>query len=990
MQFGILGRLEVSKDGQVIEVKGAKQRALLTLLLLHPNHTVSKDGIIDALWGEDLTGREAATLRVHIAHLRQTLQPLTRDRPELIITRPPGYLLSVDPDAIDANRFERLAVEGRRLLSDDPERAEERLREALSLWRGSALEEVSYELFGEGEARRLEELRLSAMEDLFEARLAQEADHELVGELESLLAVHPLRERLWGHLMLGLYRSGRQADALSAYRRMASHLGELGLEPGPQVRQLEDRILVNDPLLIRAGGERRTNRRPPAERTRLIGRAKQVVDLQSKLKSAQILTLTGTGGVGKTRLAQHLAWSLIDRGTEVWWVELGGLADPHLISEQIAAAGGVAQGPDLPIANLLGRLLSERTIVVVLDNCEHLVDECARLVDELLTQAPELKFIVTSREPLQVPGELVWRVPSLPVPDLSTPAPEMGGFPSIELFLERARSRGIDVASSSMTAVATVCRRLDGIPLAIELAAARSAALSPEELSSRLNDRFALLERGGRTALARHRTLEAAIDWSFRLLSPVDQVLLSRLSVFVTGFEIEDAQTVCGFDPIEPAEVERGIERLVDKSMIELSGDPLLRRFRFTESIKAFAWDRLADPPDVVLERHRDWALQFARAGGSGILENDGYWFPRMEAAYEEFRAAFHESLRRGEVEDAIRLVSNLSAGFLLWRHTNEALDWLESAVRHAREVPGGVKPSTLAFGLLSLGPYLCYHNRFDEGCETLAEAAQLFTELNNPVGMMWTRYQQSFFPADGDPKTSLDFAEAAASLARQIGGPVVMAFTLSRLAENTILATSYREMPSDEELDTVLALCEEAGGHSRQLPQSYASGVVKVAKGAAIALQGNPDEGFALMDEGIAVRSRFHVGVPCAAALVSAGQLAFRLGYEERAVNLFSRGLIALKDEGLPYSARSALAGVAAFLRKTDTGAAARLLGAAISLRPSFVYGHCIFNDEERLFDEVRTELGDGPYLAELGKGQRLTVRAAIDMALSHLPTVA
>jgi predicted ATPase/DNA-binding SARP family transcriptional activator len=988
VQFGILGRLHVSKDGQAIEVKGAKQRALLTLLLLHPNQAVSKDGIIDALWGEGLSGREAATLRVHVAHLRQALQPLSRDRPELIITRPPGYLLSVDPDAIDANRFERLAVEGRRLLPDDPERAEERLREALRLWRGSALEEVSYELFAEGEARRLEELRLSAMEDFFEARLARDADHELVGELESLLAVHPLRERLWGHLMLCLYRSGRQADALGAYRRIANHLGELGLEPGPELRQLEDRILVNDPMLIRAGSERRTNRRPPAERTRLIGRAKQAVELQSKLKSAQILTLTGTGGVGKTRLAQHLAWSLIDSGTEVWWVELGGLADPHLISEQIAAAGGVAQGPDLPIADLLGRLLSERTIVVVLDNCEHLVDECARLVDELLTQAPELKFIVTSREPLQVPGELVWRVPSLPVPDLSTPPTEMGGFPSIELFLERARSRGIDIASSSMAAVATVCRRLDGIPLAIELAAARSAALSPEELSSRLNDRFALLERGGRTALARHRTLEAAIDWSFRLLSPDDQVLLSRLSVFVTGFEIEDAQAVCGFDPIEPAEVERGIERLVDKSMIELSGDPLLRRFRFTESIKAFAWDRLSDPPDVILERHRDWALQFARAGGSGILENDGYWFPRMEAAYEEFRAAFQESLRRGQVEDAIRLVSNLSAGFLLWRHTNEALDWLEVAVRHARQTPG-VRTSTLAFGLMSLGPYLCYHNRFDEGCETLAEAAQLFTELNNPVGMMWTRYQQSFFPADGDPKTSLDFAEAAASLARQIGGPLVMGFTLSRLAETTILATAYREMPADEDLDTVLALCEEASGYCRQLPQSYASGVVKVATGAAIALQGNPDEGFALMDEGIAVRSRFHVGVPCAAALVSAGQLAFRLGYEERAVNLYSRGLNALKDEGLPYSARSALAGVAACLRKTNPVAAARLLGAAISLRPSFVYGHCIFNDEERLFDEVRTELGDGSYLAELGKGQRLSVRAAIDMALTHLPTV-
>ncbi|HEX5672511.1 MAG TPA: BTAD domain-containing putative transcriptional regulator, partial [Acidimicrobiia bacterium] len=785
MHFGILGRLEVSQDGRAIEIKGAKQRALLALLLLHPNQAVSRDGIIDALWGEDLNGREAGTLRVHIAHLRKALQPTSIDQPGPIVTQPPGYLLRIDPGSIDAKRFERLAAEGRRLLYGDPEQAEERLSQALSLWRGPALEEVAYELFAEGEARRLDELRLAAMEDLFDAQLARGSDHDLVGELEGLVTTHPLRERLWGQLMVALYRSGRQADALATYRRLSDHLGhELGLGPSAQLRQLEERILLNDPTLRKPALRMGPHRRPPVERTDLIGRASQVAALEAKLRAAQLLTLTGTGGVGKTRLAQRLAWSQIEAGVDVWWVELGALADPRLIPDQIAAAGGVAQGPDLETVELLGRLLSERELVIVLDNCEHLVEASAQLVDDLLTHAPGLKFIVTSREPLQVHGELVWRVPSLPVPELTDQAADLITFPSVELFVDRARARGITIELSALPALATICRKLDGIPLAIELAAARITSFTPEELSARLTDRFSLLERGGRTALARHRTLEAAIDWSFRLLSAGDQLLLSRLSVFVTGFDLEAAQAVCAFDPLTADDVADGVERLADKSMIEFSPDPTRRRFRFTESIQAFAWDRLPGEANEVLSRHRVWAMSLAGTGALGILEDEGVWYPRLNGAYGEFRAAFNESLRRGEIDAGLRLVGTLG-GFLMWRHSNEALEWLERGVQAAQQAPSQVKPSTKALGLLSLGTYLFFHNRFDEGHATLEAAAALYAELGHTAGLMWTRYQQSFFPKSGDPEECVGFAQAAVALARQLGAPPVpMAYTLTRLAE--------------------------------------------------------------------------------------------------------------------------------------------------------------------------------------------------------------
>jgi len=990
VQFGILGRLEVSADGSVIEVKGPKQRALLIFLLLHPNQAVSTEAIIDALWGEELSGREEATLRVHIANLRRTLETIpAHGSPELIVTRAPGYLLRVDPAAIDSTRFERLAAEGRRLLYDDVEQAEDRLAEALRQWRGSALEDVVYETFAQGEIRRLDELRVSTIEDLVEARLAMDSQVELVGELESLVADHPLRERLWGQLMVALYRSGRQADALAAYRRLAHLLGQqLGLEPSPQLRLLEDRILLNDPTLLKPALRMGPHRRPPAERTRLIGRTSQVAELQARLRAGQLLTLTGTGGVGKTRLAQHLAWSQIEAGTEVWWVELGGLADPELIPKQIASAGGISQGPDIELVELLGRLLGDRELVIVLDNCEHLVDECARVVDDLLTLAPALKFLVTSREPLQVSGELIWRVPSLLVPQVATDNADLATFPSIELFLERAQARGIAVELSSLPAVAAICRRLDGIPLAIELAAARINTFTPEELSLRLSNRFSLLERGGRMALARHRTLEAAIDWSFQLLSSTDQRLLSRLAVFVTGFEVDAAREVCGFDPIAPEEVEAGIERLSDKSMIEPTADPLNRRFRFTESIQAFAWDRLLDQPDELLGRHRDWALRLASKGGKGILEHEGFWFPRLEAAYLEFRAAFNESLRRGEPEIGLQLVGRLG-GFLMWRHMNEALEWLEKGVEAAEAATSPPAPLTMAMGLLALGPYLCYHNRFDEGCQRLVEAAEIYTRLDQPVGLMWTRYQQSFFPISGDPKESLEYAEAALSLARQVASPLLMAYALSRLAETMLLQSAHKEAPSPEVLEKVLAVCDEASSYCRQLPQAYASGVAKVVAGSVLALQGHEAEGFTLIDEGIVERGRFHVSIPCAGALASAGQLAFRLGYEDRSRALLHKGLQALKDVGLPFSARSALVGAAASLRKRSPQAAVRLLGAAASLRPSFEYGLCIIEDEERVFDDVRNEVGDDVYFAELGYGQRLGARNAIDLALSHIDGV-
>lgn len=987
LQYGILGSLEVSREGSAVEVNGPKQRALLLLLLLHANEVLSTDRIVDALWGEQGNGREMGTLRVHIANLRKVLEP-GRPRgagPEILLTRPPGYLLRVDREGIDSNRFERLVAEGRRALDVDPGHASDRLTEALSLWRGSALEDVTYETFAQAEIQRLNELRLSTVEDLNEARLATGDHAGLVGELESQVSKNPLRERLWGQLMLALYRVGRQADALAAHRRLTDLLGQQGLVPGPGMSLLEDRILLNDPTLIKPALKLGPHRHPPAERTKLIGRGGALTELQSRLTSARLLTLTGTGGVGKTRLAQRLAWSMIENGGEVWWVELGSLYDAQLIPAQIAAAGGISQDADVETVDLLVRFVSTRELVIVLDNCEHVVDASARLVDRLLTEAPGVRFITTTREPLQVDGEQVWRVLSLSVPDTTAPTTELESYSSVELFVDRARARGADIEQSALPAVACICRRLDGIPLALELAAARTNTLAPAEVSARLADRFSLLERGGRTALARHQTLEAAIDWSFQLLDEPDRRLLTRLAVFVAGFDLEAAREVCAFEPLTADDVDVGVERLVDKSMIELSTLGPDRRFRLTESIQAFAWDRLVDVPDHVLARHGSWALRLAVVGGRGLLFDEGFWYPKLEAAHEDLRSAFNEFLRLGDVDAVLRLVGSLG-GYFCWRHTRDGLEWLETAVKAAEERPEVVRPGSMALGLLALGPYLCYHNRFEEGRQRLDDAAERYSALDHQMGLMWTRFQQSFFPKDNHPRECVRYAESAVELARQLSDPVAMAYSLTRLAETLLLRSTHRGDPIADELDVISTLCDEARSYCQELPQAYASAVEKTVSGSALALGGRVEEGLTRIEAGLSDRRRFAAGVPCAAELVSAGQLALRLGHEDRANALIRQGLQAFQDLGLLYATRSALVGAAVALRKQDPIIAARILGAAGCLQPSFLYGTCFVADEDHVVEQVRTDLGSSDFSVEEDLGTRLDAREAIDLALAHM----
>jgi predicted ATPase/DNA-binding SARP family transcriptional activator len=610
MEFGILGPLRVVGPGGEIAVAGAKRRALLAVLLLARGDAVTADRLIDELWGEQPPATAAKALQVHVSQLRQALgdgQP--------IVTRPTGYAVELAPSALDLERFERGLEDGRRLrAAGDEAGAAEALRAGLELFRGPALSDV--ELLGRAstEGQRLDGLRLAALEDRLELDLALGRHAAAVPELEALVAEHPYRERLHAHLMLALYRDGRQADALDAYRRARTLLvEELGLEPGPELQRLEAAILAQDPALEL--GERPPPAQPaparapalPARASSLVGREAELAELEALLGDPEIrlVTLMGPGGVGKTRLALELAHRSPD---SVRFVPLAAVDSRERLEEEL----GQVEGPSL----------------VVLDNFEQLVD-AAPAVADLLAREPGVTALVTSQAALRLTGE--HEVALAP----------LASEPAVELFVRRAR--GVDPGDP---AIPEICARLDGLPLAIELAAARTRLMAPAAILERLGRRLDLLTGGPRDAPARQRTLRAAIEWSHDLLDEAEQRAFAQLAVFAGGWTLEAAEQVAG-------DVLDELEALVDRSLVTRSGE----RFAMLETVREFARERL---DDAVRDRHGAWALELAEEAEAGLEGADQTaWMRRLDAERENLVAA----AEWGDAETRQRIAGSL------WRY---------------------------------------------------------------------------------------------------------------------------------------------------------------------------------------------------------------------------------------------------------------------------------------------------------------------------------
>jgi predicted ATPase/DNA-binding SARP family transcriptional activator len=670
MELGILGPLEVRDGSALVPVPGAKERALLADLVVNAGRVVSADRLVEDLWGDAPPGNPANTLQGRVSALRRALGPAGSG---LVVTRPPGYVLATDPAAVDASRFERLVAEAMALGSTGAPHATRLLEEALGLWRGPALAEFADRPWAQAEAARLEELRLAATEALVELRLAAGGHARVVGELEALVAAHPTRERPRGQLMVALYRSGRQADALRVYAETRVTLAEeLGIDPSPELQRLYQAILVQDPALEPAGPVPQPPRHNLPERlTSLVGRDQELREVAKLVEAHRLVTVVGPGGAGKTTVAVELARRLGGGHPDgVWLVELAAVGDPALLAEVVGAALGLREEPPEPgtpstgPGERLAESLRDKALLLVLDNCEHLVAACAELVGRLLRTAPGVRVLATSREVLRVAGEVVWPVPPLAVPGGDGAAPEMlAGYDAVRLFAERAAAAdpGFALDAASAPAVAELCRRLDGLPLAIELAAARVRVLPVPEIAARLGDRFRLLGGGDRTSDPRQRTLRATVDWSWELLEEPDRRLWRRLAVFPGGWTVAAAEAVCAGDGLDEDEVLEGLFRLVDRSLVVAAGvEPA--RFSMLESLRAYGAERLAETGEVeaVAARHTAFFLELAEEAATHRTARP--WLRRMRADYDNLRAALDRVVAAGDLDTALRL-----AGALGW-----------------------------------------------------------------------------------------------------------------------------------------------------------------------------------------------------------------------------------------------------------------------------------------------------------------------------------
>jgi predicted ATPase/DNA-binding SARP family transcriptional activator len=709
----------VDQAGTPLRVGGPRRRALLAALLLHPGTSLPVERLVSMLWS-DLPPPTASTM-VHgaAAAIRRVLEPY---EPHMLVTRDGGYVLEVPPERVDAARFERALEAGRRLLASSPQRASSLLAEALAEWRGPALAGVE-EPFARAAAARLEELRLQCYELHADAELRLGRHQAVVARLEELAAAHPLREELCAHLIVALYRCGRQADALAAYRRLRTTLvSELGVEPGERLRGLEVAVLRHDQRLqpARAGGAAL-----PAPLGSFVGRDRELDELTALVRLHRLVTLTGPGGAGKTRLALEVARRLVDVDTYV--VALAPLPTSALVAETLAEAVGVRAEPGHALARTVAAALSIRPAVIVLDNCEHLISACAELVQVLLVGAAGVHVLATSREPLGVPGERVY-----PVGPLCAAAPDescerIAESDAVRLFAERAAAArpGFTITAGNAALVAEVCRRLDGLPLAIELAAARAAALPLAELADRLDDRFALLESASRAADPRHRSLAAALAWGHDLLPAAERALFARLAVFPAGFDLAAARAVCG----GPSDVALPLARLVMSSMVNLDDQPDGGgRYRLLESVRAYAGELLDEPTRAALaDRHAAHYLALAEEAQARLFAaGSGPWLERLHTERNNLRAAlvccFDTDPERG-----VRLVGCLWHYWDLRGARDEGLHWVHTAL--AAVGPG--RPDQRV-PLLSAGALL------HVGRAELVETVRLATEqlaLSQPRG---------------------------------------------------------------------------------------------------------------------------------------------------------------------------------------------------------------------------------------------------------------
>jgi predicted ATPase/DNA-binding SARP family transcriptional activator/DNA-binding CsgD family transcriptional regulator len=992
VRIRLLGGYRVSVGDRTVRRDSWRMRkaaGLVKLLALAPGHHLHREQAMETLWPE--LGRRAASnnLRQALHAARGALDPDSQvgsrylaSEDESLVLCPEGRLW------VDSEGFEEAARNAQR--SREPAAYEA----ALDLYAGELLPGDRYEAWTEGHRRRLRETYLSLLLGL--ARLHEDrADYDAAVEmLRRSVGEEPTREEAHVGLMRLYALKGSKAEALAQYGWFEEILlTELGTRPAASSRALKEEISagrfpyeeVRFPVSPPGIASSDDKHNLPAARTSFVGRQREIVEIKRELTMTRLLSLTGVGGSGKTRLALEVASDLVGAYPDgVWLVELASLSDGDLVPRAVADAMGVLERPDQPLADTLAEYLHAKSALLVVDNCEHMADSVADLLDTLLDSCPHLRVLATSREALGLTGEVVWWVPTLSVPDTDRlPAPgEMSRYEAVMLFEQRARLKlpAFELTLEDTPAVVEVCRKLEGMPLAIELATARMGTLSVRQISERLEDPLSLLSVGGRTAASRQQTLRGTLDWSYELLGEFERALFGRFSVFAGGWTLEAAEAVGTGEGLGEGDVLDALSGLVDKSLVVAEARQESRvRYRLLEPVRQYAREKLEESGEAEEARHRHASFFLAlaeeaepRLRGPEDLE----WLERLETEHDNLRAALSWALVGEEAELGLRLAGALWTFWEARGYYGEGLAWLKRVLARGDRVSAARIKALEGEGWLSISS-----GEIDEAGIAARDGLKLSDEagLGGAVSAKFLRILGWIASLGGDLDRAKELFEEDLKLSQDANDELGIADALLGLAGSGDLGEDFER---EEELHKEgIVLCRKLG-YVTTLTRHLSS------LGYSLLFQGEYERGAALSEEAVALlRERGYTG-GLEGDLGNLGLARLLQSDNERARIAFQEGLILCKELGNKLDASGSLDGLAC-ISATEGAAerAARLFGAGEALREAV--GHVQLPEEAALLEPylatVRSQLDEASWRAAWAGGRAMSIYQAIDYALSE-----
>jgi predicted ATPase/DNA-binding SARP family transcriptional activator len=1015
----LFGPFEVRMNGVPLpRLRSRKGQSLLALLVLRQGSEVERDWLAGLLWPEGSTSQGLAMLRRDLTDLRRALGA---EGGRLRSPTQHSLCLELAGASVDVAAFDALMARG-----DPPS-----LEQAAALYRGPLLEGWTEEwVFQERQSR--EQAYLRALERLAAAAMARGDPGTAECYLRRAVAVDPLQETAQRARMQALAAGGNYAAAMLAYRELRLLLHrELNAEPdaattvlfqqlraaareeaaagkvkGPPAtldsleRGITPRLRPQSPL--RRSLEAVPNNLP-LPLTSFIGREDQIAEIEQWLAASRLVTLTGSGGCGKTRLALEVATMVLEAYPEgAWFIELAPLADPALVPQTVATALGVRESPGHPLTETLEEYLRPRQVLLVLDNCEHLGGACARLAEALLRSSPRLRILTTSREALAIPGEMAYRTPSLSLPlsvesgtlrverptqaapsDLPTLNPQpptLMQYEAVRLFMERATAArpAFRLTEANAPVVAEVCRRLDGLPLAIELAAARVKVLSVEQIAARMEDLFRLLTGGRRTALPHQQTLRATLDWSYALLSEPERTLLCRLSVFAGGWTLGAAEAVCAGESDDAWELLDLLTSLVDKSLVTYDDAGSEGRYRLLETVRQYARDRLLEAGEgpAVWQRHHDWCLALAKETEPKLYGPEpAEGLDRLEREHDNLRAALAWTVAQGQGEAGLRL------GGALWQYWHVRGYWTEGRERLAEllALPGAAARTAARAWALQIAGELAYgQGEYGAARALFEESLAIKRELGDKQGITWSLCWLGIAARDqGDYGAARALLEESLAIFRELGQKGGIAWSLNSLGLLVHFQGDY---------GAARALLEENLAIVRGLGNKEGIAWSLLRLGEVADGQGEYGAARAFLEESLAISRELGDKGGIARSLGSLGRVAGDQGDYGAARALLEESLAIFRELGHKREIAMNLEGLAAVaVAEAQSERAVRLFGAAEGLREAIgaPLPPADRAEHNRSVAAARTALGEEAFAAAWAEGRALSLEAAISYAL-------